>query len=314
MPFRTKYNGMKYIFILLSLLLFLNCNGQQNKNTAIEKDTAPRTFQMVSIPSMLTDHADRANYLTKHYWDNFDFTDTAYIHIPQVTEQAFVDYIDVLFLVPTPISSASIKEMLKKAEADSTMFTYFTTLYEKYLYDPNSPMRNDELYIPVLESILASPVVTEKIRPAHLLELAQKNRIGEKASNFTYTLANGKNGTLYAIKSDYTLVFFYNPGCHTCKEIMEQLTSSLRVNYLMQEKKLTVLAVYPDEDLTEWKNYLSQVPKDWINSYDSDAKLQNEEIYDLKAIPTLYLLDKDKKVILKDTTFEQLENYFRQTN
>jgi thiol-disulfide isomerase/thioredoxin len=247
-----------------------------------------------------------------HYWDNFDFADTAYIHLPQITEQALVDYIDVLYLASDSVPSAAIKDMLKRAEAEPVVFTYFADLYEKYLYDPNSPMHNDELYIPVLEAMLASPVVTEKIRPARLLELARKNRIGEKAADFTYTPANGKSGTLHAIRSDYTLLFFYNPGCHACKEIMEQLTSSLRINYLIQEKKLTILAVYPDEDLAEWKIYLPEVPEAWINAYDKGARLQNEEIYDLKAIPTLYLLDKDKKVILKDTTVKQAEDYFRQ--
>ena len=34
-------------------------------------------------------------------------------------------------------------------------------LAEKYLYDPNSPMRNEELYIPVLESILATQVLDD---------------------------------------------------------------------------------------------------------------------------------------------------------
>ncbi|MDR0749809.1 MAG: DUF5106 domain-containing protein [Tannerellaceae bacterium] len=301
---------MKYIFLSLYLLVFLDCNGQQGKNTTTEK----AAFRMVNIPSMIVEHTDRANYLARHYWDNFDFADTAYIHLPEITEQALVDYIDVLFLVPDAVSSAAIKDMLEKAAVEPVMFTYFTNLYEKYLYDPNSPMRNDGLYIPVLEAMLACPIITEKIRPAHLLELARKNRVGEKAADFTYTLANGKNETLHAIRSDYTLLFFYNPGCHTCKEIMEQLASSLSVNYMMQEKRLTIVAVYPDEDLAEWNMYLTQVPGEWVNAYDKGAKVQNEEIYDLKAIPALYLLDKDKRVILKDTTFEQVENYFRQTN
>lgn len=305
---------MKYVYLCLLSLLFLSCSGQQNKNTTTEETATPRTFQMISIPSIMSDHAERAAYLAKHYWDNFDFTDTTYIHLPQVTEQAFVDYIDVLFEVPAPVAAAAVKDMLKKAENTPPMFFYFTDLYEKYAYDPNSPMRNDEIYIPVLETILESALVEEKIRPAHLLELAKKNRVGEKATNFTYTLANGQTGTLHAIKSAYTLIFFYNPGCHTCKEIMGQLTSSLRTSHLIQEKKLTILALYPDEDLQEWKNYLSQVPKEWINGYDKGAKLLNQEIYEIKAIPTLYLLDKDKKVILKDTTFEQLENYLRITN
>ena len=53
------------------------------------------------------------------------------------------------------------------------------------------------------------------------------------------------------------------------------------------------------------------MPAGWINSYDSTVSLKNDEIYDLKAIPTLYLLDKDKKVVLKDVTFNQVEYYLR---
>ena len=54
------------------------------------------------------------------------------------------------------------------------------------------------------------------------------------------------------------------------------------------------------------------MPAGWINSYDSTVSLKNDEIYDLKAIPTLYLLDKDKKVVMKDVTFNQVENYLKQ--
>lgn len=45
----------------------------------------------------------------------------------------------------------------------------------------------------------------------------------------------------------------------------------------------------------------------------ADFSLKNDEIYDLKAIPTLYLLNKEKKVLLKDATFQQIENYLSQT-
>ncbi|WP_280745270.1 MULTISPECIES: DUF5106 domain-containing protein [unclassified Parabacteroides] len=302
----------KYTIILLSML-FVNCNGQQSKNTTTPvEDTPQPTFQMATVPSILTSPEDRADFLVKHYWDHFDFTDTTYIHLPEVTEQAFVDYLDILPLVSYKTAVASINGTLQKAEATPRMFTHFIELYEKYLYDPNSPFRSDELYIPVLEYMIASPLVTEKIRPTHLLKVAKRNRVGEKATDFTYTLANGQSGTLYKIKSDYTLVFFYNPGCHNCKEITEMLMSSLTTSYLISEKRLTILAVYPDEDLQEWKNYLNQVPAEWINSYDKGTLLQNGEIYDLKAIPTIYLLDKEKKVILKDTSFEQLENYLRE--
>lgn len=304
------------LFYLLSFALFFSaCNGQQAKKTqTADTEKEERSFEMVAIPSVITEPEQRAVYLANHYWDKFDFTDTTLIHLPEITEQAASNYIDMLKYVPAETASTSIKSMMNKAATDSTMFAYFAGLYEKYLYDPNSPLHNESLYIYVLEAVLEAPVFDEvnKIRPAHLLELALKNRVGEPATDFTYTLADGKKGTLYRIKADYLLLFFYNPDCHACKEITDQLIASPVINERIKDKKLKILAIYPDEDLEAWKNHLSYIPSEWINSYDSSISLKNDEIYDLKAIPTLYLLDKDKKVILKDATFNQVENYLQQ--
>ena len=304
---------IKILFLLSFTLIFSACNGQQTKKTEAG-NTKERTFQMVSVPSVITEPEERAAYLVKHYWDKFDFTDTALIHLTEITEQATSNYIDMMKYVPAKVASSSIKEMMNKASVDSVMFVYFSGLYEKYLYDPNSPMRDESLYIYVLEAVLEAPVLDEvsKIRPAHLLELALKNRVGEPATDFTYTLADGKKGTLYHTKADYLLLFFYNPDCHACKEITDQLTASPLVTEWIRNNKLKILAVYPDEDLEAWKNHISYMSASWINSYDSAVSLKNDEIYDLKAIPTLYLLDKDKKVVLKDVTFNQVENYLKQ--
>lgn len=303
---------IKVLHLLSFMLIFSACNGQQSKK-AETGDTKERTFEMVSVPSVITKPEERAAYLITHYWDKFDFTDTALVHLPEITEQAASNYIDMMKYVPSATAASSIKNMMNKAAVDSTMFAYFAGLYEKYLYDPNSPMRDESLYIPVLEVILEAPVFDEvhKVRPAHLLEVALKNRIGEPATDFTYTLADGKKGTLYRVKADYLLLFFYNPDCHACKEITDQLAASPVVNAWIKDNKLKILAVYPDEDLDAWKNHISYMPASWINSYDSTVSLKNDEIYDLKAIPTLYLLDKDKKVILKDVTFNQIDNYLQ---
>lgn len=307
---------VRIFYLLAFTLIFSSCHGQKNIKTE-EKDTTPRSFEMVTVPSMITDPDERAKYLVQHYWDKFDFTDTAYIHLPDITEQALTNYIDLMKYVSQEVASSSIKGMMHKATADSTFFAHMADLYEKYLYDPNSPMRDESLYIPVLEAILAAPILDDvsKIRPAHLLELALKNRVGEPATNFTYTLADGRTGTLYNVKADYLVLFFYNPDCHACQEITGQLSSSPLIGQLETTKLLKILAVYPDEDLEAWRNHIPDVPLSWINSYDHTVALKNDEIYDLKAIPTIYLLDKDKKVLLKDVTFNQLEEYLQmQTN
>jgi len=300
----------KIVVLLIFALGFNACSGKQNKKPT-ELAQAKRTFQMANIPSMITDPDQRAAYLAQHYWDNFNFADTIYVHEADVTEQAMSNYIDVLKRVQPDMASSSIKAMLAKAEVDSTMFAYMAGLYDKYLYDPNSPMRDESLYISVLQVITASAKVSEvdKIRPQHLLDLALKNQVGRPATDFIYTLPDGSTGRLHSIKADMLLLFFYNPDCHNCQQITRQLDDSEVVNRLMQSKQLKILAVYPDEDIEAWRKHVSLMPVSWINSYDKSLDLKNKEVYDLKAIPTLYLLDKEKKVVLKDATFAQVEAY-----
>ena len=130
---------IRILYLLFFILIFCNCNGQQVEKTEAG-NTKEHTFQMVSVPSVITEPEERAAYLVKHYWDKFDFTDTTLIHFPEITEQATSNYIDMMKYVPAKVAASSIKEMMSKASTDSSMFVYFSGLYEKYLYDPNSPM------------------------------------------------------------------------------------------------------------------------------------------------------------------------------
>ena len=168
-----------------------------NKND-VRQDTI-KTFTLPAIPPMMTAPEQRADFLVKHYWDNVNFADTNYIHHPEVTEQAWADYCDILNHLPLETAQEAMRKTIEQTNVDKKVFTYITDLADKYLYDPNSPMRNEEFYIPVLDAMLASPLLEEieKVRPKARRELAQKNRIGTKALNFSYTLASGAQGSLY---------------------------------------------------------------------------------------------------------------------
>jgi len=50
--------------------------------------------------------------------------------------------------------------------------------------------------------------------------------------------------------------------------------------------------------------------KEWTNGYDKELVIKNKNLYDLRAIPTLYLLDKNKTVLLKDATLQKVEPGF----
>ena len=298
---------MKRVIFPLLIILFIGCSTQSKKKEVVAE--SPKKFTMVSVPITITDPTLRAAYLVKHYWDKFDFADTAYIHLPKITEQAFADYVNVMNYVSVEVVNSSIKKMLVKAEQDSLVYAHFIDLYEKYLYDPNSPLRNEEFYMPVLEQITTTSQLsdTHKIRYRKLLEMANKNKVGAPAIDFKFTNTQGRNLSLYGVKAAYTILFFYNPGCMACKEIATELVNSALISTLVKQNKLKIIALYPDEDLKEWQDYQKNIPTQWINAYDPTRSIEQHELYDLKAIPTLYLLDKNKNVLLKDVTFPVLQ-------
>lgn len=304
-----------FYYLAIALFLCTSCNSgstSKEKATTEEKvQDTPKMFTLPEIPTMYTTPEQRADFLVKHYWDNFDFTDTNYIHKPEITEQAYVDFLDVANHSPMESAFDGMTRLISKAEDNKKVFDYFISLSDKYLYDPNSPFRSEELYIRVLEKMVETNLLddTEKTRPKYRLQLAQKNRLGTKALNFTYTLQSGKQGTLYGLNTEYILLYINNPGCHACGEITEGMKHSQIIEYLLSRKHLTILCVYPDEELDEWEKHRSDFPSDWINGYDKGTVMRDKDLYDLKAIPSLYLLDKDKNVLLKDATFTQLEQY-----
>ncbi|MDR0428366.1 MAG: DUF5106 domain-containing protein [Dysgonamonadaceae bacterium] len=246
-----------------------------------------------------------------HHWDSYDFNDTTLIHRPEVSGQRFVDFIFRLQPLSEDKVTEAVNIMLARAEKEPTgrVYEYFLELAEKYLYNPDSPIRNDELYIPFVEYVLKDSRTDSlhRIRPRHLLGLLKKNRIGAPAEDFEYTLANGNQSRLYALESRYTLLFFNNPGCNACREIKTFLASSPVITRLTKNGTLIILAVYPDKDLTEWKKYAGEMPAQWINSYDHKSVIKDEDLYDLKAIPSLYLLDRTKRVLLKDADVRDVE-------
>jgi hypothetical protein len=102
---------------------------------------------------------------------------------------------------------------------------------------------------------------------------------------------------------------FSNPGCPMCREIIEEIGSSPLINEMMENDRIEVLAVYPDEDLVAWRDHIGDIPQSWINAYDAGMRITEARSYNLQAIPSLYLLDSEKCVIIKDgTSVAQIEN------
>lgn len=271
-----KHLMFVFLFACFSLTA---CNGQ-SRAKKVGGQSLKKLFSMPVIPSTLTSPDEKAEFVVTRYWDRFDFSDTTLILRADYTEQAFADFVNVLPHVSAPLALRGIDTLMTRA-ADSAMYAHFMELSEKYLYDPNSPFRSEELYIGFLRHIIANENLEEilKVRPQYQLEMALKNRVGEKASDFEYTTLKGGKTRLYAANGERILLFFFRSDCSTCKETKEYV----RAHDI--DKLVEIVWVDPDKDT------------------------HIDTLYDLRASPTLYLLDKDKTVLLKDAPIELIEQY-----
>ena len=212
-----------FVFVVLSISLF-SCNNARQKRLAAEPSKSEYTIP--KPPPALQGRVAK-EYMLDNMWKEFDFADTLQLSTQSgsVIARAFVMYVDLL---PEGGAEQYMSQLMKSAAVSNPMLCYFLTLAERVLHEPNSPLRDDEKYIPVLEVALSSGWLDEyeRLPYEHDLRIARQNRVGRKANDFSYTLANGKSGRLYDIKSDYTIIFISNPDCPMCRGGREQMLQS----------------------------------------------------------------------------------------
>ncbi len=281
------------------------CNGNNNS-----KESNETTSQKASMTST-------ADSSLLHFWDKFDMNDTTQVKNPDIGEQQLANFIDLLSKTPdSTMRDKAVDLMLDKAKSNRPSFDHFIKLYERYLYDGNSPMRNDIVYESVLRYLIKTDLLSDLEKEAYrpIYKLILRNKVGQPAEDFNYELANGKKQKLSQTKAKYTFLIFYDPECSHCKETIHQLRDTPELVQLFEQRQVQVLAIDPWGDRNKWKNYMPEISEKWINGFDSESKILSFNLYDLKASPTIYLLDENKKVLLKDTYLQPVIQYFVQPN
>lgn len=212
----------------------------------------------------------------------------------------------------------SLSDYANSPQAQQKQFQARIAEQRNLYYDPNSPYRDEERYIPVLEEILSSPYAdsAQKAQAAFDLPRFSLNRIGKPAADFSFTLRNGRNMKLSDVAAEFILLFFSNPGCANCKEIGDIITSDPIMKSLIGKGSLKVVNIYPDADIDAWMEYVSNYPAEWISGFApeiDDAVAGSLPLYNLRAIPTLYLLNSRRCTILKDAPLERIISYLEET-
>ena len=232
-------------------------------------------------------------------WEGFAFDDKQSVE-SRGTEERFARFLLSLEQQTPTQQAEQIGNLLAKAEQYNTT-ARFLLLADKYLHDPNSPYRNDERYLLFLQYAATHQLADYTTNPRYQKHytMVQKNRVGHKATDFPYTTQAGEKGRLYQLQSKYILLFFHDPDCEECQYVKKQLENQ---HAHFAQKGVQVVAVYIDDEVEAWRK--AHYPSVWLSMYAPEIDLQ--DLYDIKALPTLYLLDSQKRVVLKDARVEQV--------
>ena len=307
----TKSFFITLLFLTITPLFISGCNFHNETG-----QRGPKPFPAVSVPAMLSGQ-DAAEYAAEHFWNRyFDSTaawagisDTLIGGVRQEDMTAAVrEYLLALWSIPYDRAFKAQTHLITLAETSlerdtsGHIYDWFTATMESALWNPLSELRNEGLYIPVIESILRTRRTGEHYSAYYQQQLTtcRNNSPGTPAADFTFTDAKGRPHSLYGTPGEYTLLLFSNPGCPACRGIISLLKDSPQINSMVRDGRMTLLSIYIDEDVAEWFKGLSDYPEEWITGHNQDLTIRDALIYDVRAIPSLYLLDRDKKILFKD--------------
>jgi len=308
---------MRKLIIVLMIALAAGCAG---KKTAPAPEAVP--FPSPKVPSMITDQDEALEWVAGHFWDKFLDTTRHYLcdstHIggtvtDEVEYQVGV-YSTLLQEVRRSVAMKSVAslydklEACEKADTASNIFDRLVPILSRYLYDPNSPVRDEDLYYQLVSRLADSPFAGDMATSyAFETRMCALNPIGSPAADFRFRDLAGRTRTLYSVKARHTLLFFSNPGCPNCQEIIEYIKANFSDR--VADGSLAVVCVYIDDDIPAWKDYAPSYPREWYCGYDPDGVIRDNLVYCVRAIPSLYLLDEDKTVILKDAPEQRVYEY-----
>ena len=275
------------------------------------------------IPVTRQDSINNYNEYKKHYWDGISFMDDRIIRTPFFLKKIERYYREVISPEPDSIIK-DVDYKLLLARSSPEMYKFLLNWLTDEFINPKY-MGQDAVFVHLFDKYHSKGLtgwLNEKqmeaiSRRAYML---MANLIGEKAADLDMLNTEDKATSLYSLNADYTIICFWDPNCGHCKEEVPRLDSIYRASW--KKHNLKIFAVLtPDGKQSVKPEWLAFIKEhnigDWTHVYktkemeDADFAAQRpsfRQLYDIILTPTIYLLDKDKRIIGKKLTLMQLND------
>jgi hypothetical protein len=262
------------------------------------------------------------HYFKNHYWDGINFWDDRITRTPaSLFEERLDKYYNTLVYPSADSVNHEIDWMLGYASASKELTRYllvkFVTRYlnMKYMWEDAVFVHLFEKYFSQKEYDWLTPQGKKMITDRAYSLMA--NIMGNQAENITLPDPAGKSKSLYSDTAKYTIVCFWDPTCSHCKETVPLLDSMYRAKWKANGVHIFTIAKETDGTKKDWLDFIQQHHlQEWTNVYYSkeDEKVRVDanipgysQLYDVQSFPTIYLLDKDKRIVAKKLTWQQTD-------
>jgi hypothetical protein len=272
------------------------------------------SFEMTPPPQdYYNDRVKFYSYMAEHHFDNFPWEDERLLNTPLIYNK-FKTFAKQIFPLEPEFSIPVVIKLLNECKRYRNTYYAFFDFLEHEFGSVKALYRDEELYIAMLKETLNLSDLEEarKMRYEYELGRIDKNHSGDAAPDFNILLSNGDTTNLYAIEAELLMVYFQNPDCPQCGELRERMKKMDIVNEAIASGKLKVVTIYFEKNDHLWRNYLkTRAYEHWMHGWNYDLQIEDEHIYDVRIIPMIMFLNKDKKIIKKDLLSNEIESWLR---
>jgi thiol-disulfide isomerase/thioredoxin len=302
--------------------------GQPNTMTAYFLNVMQRPdVPAIPIVNGKADSTYPFYYVKNHFWDNVVFNDNRLVRTPffeAKLDEYFKNYVS---REPDSIIE-EVQYMLTVAKTGNEIYPFLLFKFTNKYITPEF-MGQDKVFLHIYQNFFAKGDTTllNEASKKSITERAYSmmaNQLGLAAPPLVINDINDKKISLYDMASPYTFVAFWDPTCSHCKEEIPRVDSFYKA--IWSKLNVKILSVNINfKELASWKTFIKENKlAGWIHAYQTEADLNKEiqqgkpttirQLYDVFKTPTFYLLDANKKIIAKNLSIEQFNDFLVNTS
>jgi thiol-disulfide isomerase/thioredoxin len=267
-------------------------------------------YRSVLMPKDLKGQ-QRRDFLKIHFFDKAPIDDPKLLHAP-VYNHKIIEYLmlyrsqELSFSDQEDAFTEAVDIIMANVSGDPDLRTFAV----EYLLEGFRSFGMERVETYIVDTYVDETCVTDAVELAQQrVEGYRKMEEGQIAEDILIRSADRRMVRLSEVDADYTLVLFWATYCEHCVQMMPDLR-----DWYLNEKpdNMEVFTVSIDTSRMEWDRFLRAFESPWISTHEPmgwEGKSAGD--YNVYATPTMFLLDRQRRIVARPYTLRELRRDLR---